>query len=171
MLDCTTPAVVKELFRVIKYVVDTKNLALKICPKVEMGNSSCNLVVYSDSAYVGDKDTQVSVSGFVIYICVSPICWWSEAQKSVTLSLSKAEWVALSEVTKEVKFIVQVIKSMGIKVRKPVIIRVDNVSAIFMSKKSAPCRELGMLTFITGWERCRSPGTYMKFRRVSWKCD
>ena len=50
-----------------------------------------------------------------------------------TLS-SEAEYVSLSEAAaKDVKFIIQVIESMGIKVEKPVEIRVDNISAIFMA--------------------------------------
>ena len=53
--------------------------------------------------------------------------------KHVTLSSSEAEYVSLSEAAKEVKFIVQLIESMGIDVEKPVVIRVDNIGAIFMA--------------------------------------
>ena len=45
---------------------------------------------------------------------------------------NEAEFVALSEATKEIKFIVQVLLSIGIEVALPVIVRVDNVGAIFM---------------------------------------
>ena len=47
---------------------------------------------------------------------------------------SEAEFVALSEATKEIKFIVQVLLSIGIEVALPVIVRVDNVGAIFMAE-------------------------------------
>jgi len=42
--------------------------------------------------------------------------------------------VALSEAAKEIKFIVQVLLSIGIKVALPVIVHMDNVGAIFMAK-------------------------------------
>jgi len=45
---------------------------------------------------------------------------------------SEAEFVALSEATKEIKFIVQVLLSIGIDVAWPVIVRMDNIGAIFM---------------------------------------
>jgi hypothetical protein len=50
----------------------------------------------------------------------------------VTLSSSKAEFVALSEAAKEVRFVFQVLRSMGVKVNLPIIVRVDNVGAIFI---------------------------------------
>jgi len=64
-----------------------------------------------------------------------PISWKSRAQRNVTLSSSEAEFVALSEATKEIKFIVQVLLSIRIKVELPIIIHVDNVGAIFMAEK------------------------------------
>jgi hypothetical protein len=52
----------------------------------------------------------------------------------VALSSPEAEFYVMSEATKEMKFIVQVLISMGIPVKLPVIVRVDNVEVIFMSE-------------------------------------
>ena len=51
--DGTNPAVYKELLLVIKYVINTKSLGLKIEP---MGNSKepWEIVCLSDSDYAGD---------------------------------------------------------------------------------------------------------------------
>ena len=49
------------------------------------------------------------------------------------MSSTEAEWIALSEVAKEVLFMAQVLKSMGIKIELPIVIRVDNTAAIFLS--------------------------------------
>ena len=46
----------------------------------------------------------------------------------------EAKFVALSKATKEIKFIVQVLLSIGIEVQLPMIVHVDNVGAIFMAK-------------------------------------
>ena len=81
-----------------------------------------------------EMQRHVSVMGFCIFLLGVPICWQSKGQRSVTLSSSKAEYVALSEAAKEVKFVAQVMMSMGIPVKSPIIVRVDNVGAIFMSK-------------------------------------
>jgi hypothetical protein len=47
---------------------------------------------------------------------------------------SEAEFIVLTEAAKEVKFIVQILLSMGIPIKLPVICRVDNVRAIFMAE-------------------------------------
>ena len=60
-----------------------------------------------------------------------PISWKSKAQRSVTLSSSEAELFTLSEAAKEIKFVYQVLISMGIAVKLPIVCRVDNVGAIF----------------------------------------
>jgi len=91
-------------------------------------------MVFSDSSYAGDNDTRVSVTGFCIFLLSVPIIWKSKSQKSVTLLSSKAEFVALSEAVKEIKFVVQVLESIGVKVKFPIIVRVDNVGAIFMAE-------------------------------------
>ena len=116
--------------------MDTKELGLKVEP-VRMGNNNnVYIEVFCDSDYAGDKETRVSVSGYILYLCNVPVAWRSKAQKSVTLSSSEAEFVSLSEAAKEVKFIAQVVESMEIKVKKPVTIRVDNIGAIYMAKDS-----------------------------------
>jgi len=56
-----------------------------------------------------------------------PISWKSQAQRSMTLLSNEAKCVALSEATKEIKFIIQVLLSIGIEVEMPVIIQFDNI--------------------------------------------
>ena len=131
-LDAPNEAAFKEMKRVLKYTIDTKNLALRMEPKLdEIGNWS--IIAYSDSNYAGDVENRISVAGFVLYLCGAPISWKSKGMKSVTLSSSEAEYIALSEAAKEVKFVYQVLQLMGIKVKLPIVIRVDNIGAIFMS--------------------------------------
>ena len=46
--------------------------------------------------------------------------------KSVVLSTTKAEYMALSEVVKELKFIVQLLQTMKVEVELPITVHVDN---------------------------------------------
>ena len=86
----------------------------------------------SDSEFGGDPKTRVSVSGWVIYFQGVAISWSSKAQRSVTLSSTEAEYMALSEVAKEIIFAKHVLDSMGIKVKLPIVINVDNTGAMFL---------------------------------------
>jgi hypothetical protein len=49
------------------------------------------------------------------------------------LSLTEAEYVALSETVREIKFIIQVLQAMKLIIEYPIIVRVDNVGAIFLA--------------------------------------
>ena len=55
------------------------------------------------------------------------------AVKSVVLSTTETEYMALSEVVKELKFIVQLLQTMNITVELPITVYVDNVGAIWIS--------------------------------------
>ena len=62
-----------------------------------------------------------------------PVSWQSKLQKCVSLSSSEAEYIGLSEAVKEVIFAVQLLECMKIAVKYPVMIRINNVGAIFMA--------------------------------------
>jgi hypothetical protein len=55
----------------------------------------------------------------------------------VTLSRSKAEYVAMSEAFKEIRFISFILKDIGIEVELPIVVKSDNVGALFMSQNSS----------------------------------
>jgi hypothetical protein len=134
-MDGATPAAQKEMYRIMKFLSDTKDQGLKISPTVVSNNQQpWTLSIYSDSDWASDKNTRRSVTGFTIFLQDAPILWKSQSQKTVALSSSEAEYHALSETVKEVKFITQVIESLGQSVSKPIMIYVDNVGAIFVAE-------------------------------------
>jgi hypothetical protein len=65
-----------------------------------------------------------------------PICWRSKAQRRVTLSSTEVECTAISEATKEIKCIYYLLKDLYVEVILPIIVKTDNVGAIFMSENS-----------------------------------
>ena len=72
------------------------------------------LEALSDSDFANDKDTRSSVYGYIIYLCGIPAVWKSKSMKSVVLSTTEAEYLAVSEVVKEIKFLFQMLSSMEI---------------------------------------------------------
>jgi hypothetical protein len=116
-MDGATPAALKEMKRVMKFVLDTRNFGLKIEPKAHDDGDDWVMVTYTDSGYAGDKDNQISVGGFIIFLFGILIMWRSKAQRSVSLSSAEAEFCSLSDVVKEIKFVFQILMSMGISVK------------------------------------------------------
>ena len=132
VLDSATGEAYNEMLRVIKFVLDTHDLGLRMIP-TEGRDLPWVLVLYCDSDYAGDPDSRKSVSGYILFVRGVPVAWRSKAQCSVTLSSSEAEWISLSEAVKEIMFVLQLLGAMKIKVQLPVTVLVDNVGAIFMS--------------------------------------
>jgi len=87
---------------VIKYAINTKDKDLKLQPKDT--DDKWRIRTYSDLDFAGDKVARISVTGYIIYFMNVPICWRSHGQKGVT-STTEAEYVACSEVVKEILFI------------------------------------------------------------------
>ena len=127
-------AAYKDMLRMIKFVLETRNKAVKLKPVFEeVVEIVWNVLAYSDSDWAGDCETRASVAGFILYLMGVPISWRSKIMKVVAQSSTEAEYIALSEAAKEVKFVYQVLVSLGFKVKLPIIVRVDNLGAIFMS--------------------------------------
>ena len=103
-----------EMYREINCVLEMKTLGLSMMPIFKDG--IWKLEALSDSDFANDKDTMYSVYGYIIYFCGTPMAWKSKSMKSVVLSTTEAEYVAVSEVVKEIKVLYQMLRSMEIKV-------------------------------------------------------
>ena len=90
------------------------------------------LKALSDSDFASDKESRLCFLGYIIYFYGIPIAWRSKGMKSVVLSTTEAEYMVLSEVVKELKFIVQLLQTMNIEVKLPITVYVDNVGAIWL---------------------------------------
>ena len=121
------PALVhlKEMYKVIRFVLSAKNFGLRL--KLMKNMKKWALKALSDSDFASDKETKISVYGYIIYFCGIPIALRSNGMKSVVLSTTEAEYMGLSEVMKELKFIVQLLQTMNIEVELPITAYVDNV--------------------------------------------
>ena len=131
MMDGATEQHYQSLLKLIKYVINTKDKMFKM--KVERSqNNIFNIVGYSNANYASDKDTRRSITGLIIYLCGIPIAWRSKSQKCVTLSTTESEYYALSELCSEIIYIKNTLEFLRVKVQYPIIVRVDNVGAMFL---------------------------------------
>jgi hypothetical protein len=103
-MDKVTMGTYLKMLRVVKFVIDTKNLCLKIRPKVKV--KSWSLHVFSDSDWAGNSETRISVTGSMVYLMNVPNCWQPKAQRGVTLLFSEAGYVVISESVKEIKLFI-----------------------------------------------------------------
>ena len=75
--------------RVFRYLLGTRQRGIILGGKG-------GICAFSDSDWAGDVDTRRSTTGFIIS-CGGPIVWHSRLQTTVALSTCEAEYIALSE--------------------------------------------------------------------------
>jgi len=75
-MDKATEGHMKELCRVMKYALDTQNVGLKLKPE-NNNNKLWELKAYSDADFAGDKETCISITGYVVYFMNVLVCWQS----------------------------------------------------------------------------------------------
>ena len=74
-IDAPEPVHMKEMYNVIRHVLSTKGYGLKFELKKDI--IKCALKALSDSDFDSDKETRITVFGYIIYSCGIPIAWRS----------------------------------------------------------------------------------------------
>ena len=116
----------------MKYVVSTPERGLLLKPNAKWDGSpefEFEILGQSDSDFAKDQTTRKSVSGYVTYLNGAVVTVKSKMQQSVTLSVTEAELVAATSCVQDMIFIMRVLESIGLKVKKPMILQVDNKGA------------------------------------------
>jgi hypothetical protein len=132
--------IVTQTYQVL---ITTEYLALKLKPNSTESNLNIegttdradltDLEGISNSEYRAGQETRISVFGWNLYFCRALIAWKSKARNSVTLSSIEAEYIALSDSTKEIMFVKQVLVTMGTGMKLPIIVQINIVGAIYLS--------------------------------------
>ena len=97
-------------------------------------SSKAKLLGYSDSSLNVDVDDGRSITGHMFYLEESPITWCSQKQDIVALSSCEAEFMAATEAAKQAIWLQEVLSEVTGDACKRVTIRVDNKSAISLTK-------------------------------------
>lgn len=124
--NCYNKTHFQYALRVLKYLYLTRDLKLTYS-----NNSNTDILdSFVDADWAGDILDRKSTTGFVIRLFGNTIYWKSKKQGSVTKSSTFAEYVALSEVVTELKFLICLINDVFTKICKPIKIYEDNSGAL-----------------------------------------
>ena len=123
---------VMAMYRVMKYCRHTPERGLLLKPTVRWDGSPMllfEITGYSDSDWAKDPITRRSVSGWLTFLFDSPISMKSKMMPIVALSVTEAELFAATCCAQDMLFEMRILESMGLKVKKPMILNVDNKGA------------------------------------------
>ena len=111
---------------------------LKCTPKygIVLGGGEPILTCFVDSAYATDETRRRSSTGYICYLGTSPISWCSKLQKSVALSTTESEYMAMCDASKDVVWLRGLLKALQEEQRRPTVVNQDNVGAIYVANNS-----------------------------------
>jgi hypothetical protein len=120
----------QALKRVLRYLQATPTHGIRFS-----NSDDGNPVGYSDADWAGDIETRRSTSGYVFVLNGSCISWRSKKQRTVALSSTEAEYMALSEATQEAVWLKSFLQELGeLAGDDALTIREDNQGAIALAK-------------------------------------
>jgi hypothetical protein len=100
--SCPITAHHSAMGRVLRYLQSTKNMGILYKGEPNSTSAMPELVCYTDSDWGGDRDKRRSTGGFVLTLCGGAVSWKTRKQDVVALSTTEAEYIALTEASKEV---------------------------------------------------------------------
>jgi hypothetical protein len=90
---------------------------MKLC----FGGSKAKLIAYSDSDLPRDIDGRKSTSGYLVTHSGGAVAWKSRLQKCVALNTIEAEFITITEVSKELLWLKRLACELGFKQDKYVL--------------------------------------------------
>lgn len=112
---------------ILRYLKGTQNMGL--CFK----GKDAILRGYTDADLGGCKDTFKSTTGYIFTVGGTAVSWMSKLQKSVALSTTEAEYMAVAEASKELIWLKTFLEELG-KQQANYSLYCDNESAVKLAK-------------------------------------
>jgi transposase InsO family protein len=122
-----TPLHLSMALYIVRYLKHTRKYHL-----VYNGDRDSGLVAFSDSDWAADTNTRRSTTGFFLKLAGGIVSWTSRAQRTVALSSTEAEYMALSDCSRQCMWVKMLLEEIGYSVG-PVPICGDNQGSIFLA--------------------------------------
>ncbi|GAA5994576.1 hypothetical protein JCM11641_007214 [Rhodosporidiobolus odoratus] len=125
------------LTRICRYLSGTSDLGLRYSTPQSTFSASL-LSAHCDADHTGDRETRRSVSGYGFCIGddslrATAISWLSRRQRSVAISSTEAEYMALSEAVREALWLRALLTDLGYPPSSPTLIRGDNSGCLLLA--------------------------------------
>lgn len=108
----------KAAKRILRYAKGTGSQGIKYTGHLDKGQK-VKITAYCDSDWAQDPDDRKSTSGYVVMVAGGPVMWQCRKQPTVALSTTEAEFVALTEVTKDILWLTYFLGELGIEYDTP----------------------------------------------------
>ena len=114
--------------RALKYLKGKERLGILF--KYGADSSTPTLTAYADSDWANDIEQRKSTTGYIVFYNGAPISWHSGLQSTISLSSCEAEYIALSECSREVDYLRSIVAFLQQPEDNPTEIFEDNQGTI-----------------------------------------
>lgn len=125
----------------LRYIKGTLKRGLLFKSHTDGSQTLCG---FADADYANDVDTRCSTTGYTITIGGSTVCWRSRRQRSVALSTTEAEYMAMGDCAKHILWFRRLLYVLTLKHLDKTAVHMlptalfnDNNGAVFLSKEAA----------------------------------
>jgi hypothetical protein len=134
--------------RIVKYLVHTKDLGITWSISEQDKESGFANVLFAavDASFTMCKLTRSSHFGYTTFLNNGLVSWKSKLQSIVTLSSAGSEYVALCDLTCEVRYLRQLAKGLGFEKTEPTLCFEDNKAAIMTAENE--CSAAGRMKHV-----------------------
>ncbi|KAL0276778.1 UNVERIFIED_CONTAM: hypothetical protein PYX00_004278 [Menopon gallinae] len=114
--------------RILRYLKGTKDVG------ITYEKSTCGIIGYSDADWGACPIDRRSYTGVVFVLSRGAISWESKKQRTVALSSTEAEYMALTESVKEAIYLKKFVAELGFPELGDIMIFCDNMGALKLSQ-------------------------------------
>ena len=100
------------------------------------GKQQEGFIAYADADLASDHISRKSVTGYIIKLAGGAVSWVSWKQKTVALSSTEAEYMCLSDTTRQIVWIESLFKELNFDISN-IALCGDNQGAIFLASNPA----------------------------------
>jgi hypothetical protein len=114
--------------QVLRYLSSTCDF--KLCYSK---NDSTELIAYSDSDWASDPDDRRSTTGYMFILSGGAIVWATQKQRTVVLSSTEAEYMAITECAKHAQWTISLLRQLDFDIDLPLDLHCDSHGACAIS--------------------------------------
>ena len=114
----------------LRYLRGTTHRGIHYTEPEECIEDFVEIIAFVDSDWAGCPDTRRSTCGYVVTLCGGPVAWKSQRKRTLALSSCEAEFMALTDVAREILWLCNFLDEIGIKYYIP---------RIYCDSRSAIC--------------------------------
>ncbi|MBW0485868.1 hypothetical protein O181_025583 [Austropuccinia psidii MF-1] len=122
----------KLIKHLLRYLKGTSRRGIKY---TKDNTQIADLIEWADADYANSTITCKSASSYVITLFGNPVSWSTKKQSIVAQSTTETEFVAVNKCAKQVRWISNLLNSIGIDICTPVLLN-DNAGAMFIAKEA-----------------------------------